>query len=403
MTKYSPSRIAAYHNCPLKYKYSYIDKLEKLEESIEAFMGSRVHSALEELYKKKKFGILMSIEELIETYNSEWEKHSNKDLRITRKELKQENYKQMGENFLKEYYTRYYPFDSEKTIGLEMQISFNFEYKGKKYEIFGIIDRLAKNENVYEIHDYKTSNTLPTLEAIKEDKQLSIYSIGLKDTFQNVEEVELIWHYLAFDEELRLRRTNEELETLKKHIAETIDEIESKQTNDFKPKPSKLCEWCEYARFCPMQKHLYETEKMPANEFLKEEGVTLVNKYIALSGQKAEFNTKVEQDLENLKEALLAYAEKNNLQVISGSTHKIRIYDYEQFSFQQDSPERKEIEEFLEKEGLLEKFKKIDYYAIARSLNTGELPEKIKKKILEISQKETKHKLYPSKLEHTKP
>ena len=55
MTLYSHSRLSTFENCPLKFKYTYIDKIETgIEESIEAFLGSRVHEALEKLSKSEK-------------------------------------------------------------------------------------------------------------------------------------------------------------------------------------------------------------------------------------------------------------------------------------------------------------------------------------------------------------
>jgi putative RecB family exonuclease len=38
---YSHSRLSAYEACPLKYRYAYVDrvKLERMPESVEAFMG----------------------------------------------------------------------------------------------------------------------------------------------------------------------------------------------------------------------------------------------------------------------------------------------------------------------------------------------------------------------------
>src|SRR3972149_7521601 len=43
---YSPSRISTYESCPRQYKYRYIDRIPREEESIEAFLGPRGHEAL---------------------------------------------------------------------------------------------------------------------------------------------------------------------------------------------------------------------------------------------------------------------------------------------------------------------------------------------------------------------
>ena len=55
MPTFSNSRLGTYEQCPLKYKYQYIDKI-KVEEAktVEAFMGSCVHEALEKHYRALK-------------------------------------------------------------------------------------------------------------------------------------------------------------------------------------------------------------------------------------------------------------------------------------------------------------------------------------------------------------
>ena len=47
---YSYSQLNTFNNCPQKYKIIYIDKIKSNNESIEAFVGKRVHETLEWLY-----------------------------------------------------------------------------------------------------------------------------------------------------------------------------------------------------------------------------------------------------------------------------------------------------------------------------------------------------------------
>ena len=48
--KYSYSKLNCFNTCPQQYKIIYIDKVRKNDESIEAYMGKRVHEVLEWLY-----------------------------------------------------------------------------------------------------------------------------------------------------------------------------------------------------------------------------------------------------------------------------------------------------------------------------------------------------------------
>ena len=52
MPLYSHSRLGTYENCPFQYKLRYVDRVKPiLGNTIESFMGSMVHDALEWLYK----------------------------------------------------------------------------------------------------------------------------------------------------------------------------------------------------------------------------------------------------------------------------------------------------------------------------------------------------------------
>ena len=93
-----------------------------------------------------------------------------------------------------------------------------------------------------------------------------MYSIAIKNLFGNDKEISLIWHYLAHNQRICSKRTNEQLEQLKKDIIALIKKIES--TTEFPTKPSILCKWCEYKTIChafggtpPSQKQTQEDIK----------------------------------------------------------------------------------------------------------------------------------------------
>ena len=72
--KFSFSKINTYKNCPQKYKINYIDKIRKNHESIEAFMGKRVHEVLEWFYYKNKAhpSNFYPFDILLKKYNDFW-------------------------------------------------------------------------------------------------------------------------------------------------------------------------------------------------------------------------------------------------------------------------------------------------------------------------------------------
>ena len=70
MNLFSHSRLNCFEQCPLKFKFAYIDNVKvEQEDTVEAFLGSRVHSALEKLYKDLKFAKLNTLKELLKFYD----------------------------------------------------------------------------------------------------------------------------------------------------------------------------------------------------------------------------------------------------------------------------------------------------------------------------------------------
>ena len=49
MASYSPSKLGQYQQCPLKYRFQYVDGIKKEEEGVEAFLGTCVHEAIERM------------------------------------------------------------------------------------------------------------------------------------------------------------------------------------------------------------------------------------------------------------------------------------------------------------------------------------------------------------------
>jgi PD-(D/E)XK nuclease superfamily len=108
------------------------------------------------------------------------------------------------------------------------------------------------------VHDYKTSASLPSDRDLRGDRQLTIYQMAVQRRFPEAREIRLIWHYLAFDQELTSSRTAAEVEDHRRRTIRLIDTIE--KTTEFPPRESALCRWCDYRPICPVQKHLVAAE-----------------------------------------------------------------------------------------------------------------------------------------------
>lgn len=393
MPTYSHSRLETYQNCPLQFKYRYIERKEKLVESIEAFLGSRVHETLEKLYRDLKFTKENSLAELLEHYNSTWEKNWLDSIMVVKKEYTPRHYRNLGTKCIADYYRHYHPFDQGKSLGLEERIFIDLD----GYRIQGLIDRVVQREDgVYEIHDYKTSGHLPDQKTIDKDRQLALYQLGLQNRWKDVKEVELVWHYLVFDKELRSSRSKHQLNQLKEEIIGLINEIEkAKKEDDFPAKESKLCDWCEFGELCPNFKHIRKVEDLPKEGFLAEDGVQLANKYIELREKRRE----AEANLRKIEESIYSYALKKNLKVIRGSDHKLKIkIEQKEEVPNKDQEDRAKLEELIKAMGRWDEVSELDRYGLLRKLKSSDWDQKTIEEIKKYLITKPDTGIYPSKL-----
>jgi putative RecB family exonuclease len=398
MTVYSHSRLSCYEQCPAKFKLQYIDKVEtEVEESVEAFLGSRVHETLEKLYRDLQFQKMDSLEELLVFLRDVWKKNWSDDIMIVKEEYTQENYLKMGERYLSDYYMRYRPFDQGRTIALEERILINVDESGE-YKLQGYIDRLTEaKDGFYEIHDYKTNSRLPLADYIRSDRQLALYMIGVKNSYPDVKQVRLIWHFLKFDKEIDSTRTDDELEKLKADTITLIGRIE--QDESFEASPSLLCDWCEFKPVCRQWRHLYKVSEKPANEYLMDSGVQLVNRYAEVKNTQKLMNNEFDGELVKLEEALIAFAEKEQIEMVFGSKNKVRVTNYERYVCpEKDSRNRVQLEKFLKDQGKWLEVSQLNTSALNKIILWKQWDTAVLDAVKEYVELEKKKRLYLSKM-----
>ena len=255
MTVYSHSRLSMFEKCPLAYKYRYLDKIKPEIPfiGIEAYMGSTVHEALEYLYRyqKKYPGQRLLLIQLLEKYEGIWNENMTADIKVVKEGMIKEDYFLQGKKILSDYYQTHQPFDSEETLSVEERVDINIE----GFKLMGFVDRIAvSRDGILKLYDYKTSGRLPDSAVLENDRQLSLYQIGFSKKYPQYAKngIEVIYHYLAFNQEFKFQKSDEALETVKKNIVDLIQTIElAAWTNTFPASVGTLCRWCEFSSLCP--------------------------------------------------------------------------------------------------------------------------------------------------------
>ncbi len=257
--KYSFTQLEGYKNCPLQYKFQYILRIPMSTGRPVFSYGQSMHSTLEEFYKrmkdraeKKQIGLFSaSAEAMMDEGNSELESL------ISQREL----LKIYDEKFIDEWYDdekqklEYYEKgkNSIKVFYSELKDNFIIPHSLEKgfnirigdYFMKGKIDRVdILSDGTCEIIDYKTG-TGKDIKDVKKD-QLMIYQIAATEVL-GLKPSKLTFYYLDDNSKVSFLGTDEQIDKLKQNIVTWIEEI---RENNFEPKPSPLCKFCDYRDIC---------------------------------------------------------------------------------------------------------------------------------------------------------
>ena len=373
VTTFSHSRIEAFETCPKKYEFAYLLKAPKAPAGIEAFLGNRVHEALEWLYGEVRSCRVPDADELVARYQQLWADQWAGDVRITREGRTAADYDAIGERALRTYHARYAPFDQDTTVGLEARVCLSLD---EDHDIVGYVDRIARvTDGVWEIHDYKTGAAPATQDKADADRQLALYEIALREMYPDVREVTLVWHYVATDLEVRSTRTPQQLQDLRSRVLGKIREIEAQSS--FPARTSALCDWCDYKPLCPAWKHLYETSALPEAERPLEDGVVLVDEYLKVTEELSAL--KARQD--DLRDKIAARAEVDGLDRIFGTNGSIKVYRFPSISCPDSKdPRREAFEAEVRALGLWDQFSSLSGYQLSKAVQAGSVgPEQIER------------------------
>jgi len=272
---FSFSKINTYKLCPQKYKINYIDKVYKKCESIEAFMGKRVHEVIEWTYlSKDQLGDVCTVDSLLDQYNLIWDNKWHDNIYLAQQKytiVKKNNrkfkhyisldrnkqiFKDIGAQCLVNFYKRYIKGFSENTIGVELRYTVNIN--GQKFNC--IIDRLdKKDDGTYIIYDYKTSKNTISFPKANNDLQLSLYQLAIESFHRDCKKVVLKWYYLRTDQIVTVQHQKEKIDKLKNKIIDLTLKIKSDK--EFEAKKSLLCNWCYFWDECEVMSTINPAKK----------------------------------------------------------------------------------------------------------------------------------------------
>ncbi len=242
----SPSSVSAFKDCPLAFKFSYLDRLPQ-PPSPAMTKGTLVHRALERLHGRPADERLLDAA-LTDLDDARAEMATHPD--ITELELTDEEW----DSFYRDAKTlveRYFEIEDPRTVrtvGLELKLSARIG----RLTLRGIIDRLDLDENgELVVIDYKTG-AVPS--EFFENARLSgvhIYALLVQQVFgRRPASVQLL--YLAKPLAIVATPSEQSLRGVTSKTSAIWTAVERACANDdFRPRPSALCDYCTFKPYCP--------------------------------------------------------------------------------------------------------------------------------------------------------
>lgn len=246
----SPSRAADFKQCPLLYRFRAIDRLPE-PPSTAQLRGSVVHSALEQLYGMPAADRVPQT--ALSLVDPAWERvlAAHPDLvdglgADERTQLLTEARALLSGYYRLEDPTRFDPESCEQRIEVEL---------ADGTLLRGFVDRIdVAGTGEVRVVDYKTGKAPPAARALAEFKalfQMKFYAVALLRS-RDVLAARLRLIYLADGQLLDYTPDLDELLRFEKTLIAIWRAIQSAgATGDFRPNPSRLCNWCSHQALCP--------------------------------------------------------------------------------------------------------------------------------------------------------
>jgi hypothetical protein len=144
---------------------------------------------------------------------------------------------------------------------------------------------------------------------------------------------------------------------------------------------------------------LYKIKEKPENEYLSDSGVVLVNRYAELKSKQKQVNNELDEEIDKLEEAIINFAEKENVDCVFGSKNKVKITESERLYFpSKNSKEREQLEEVLRKYGKLQQVQQLDTAALGKIISEKQWGQEVIEALKKYVELDKSKRLYLSKM-----
>lgn len=244
----SPSRANDFVQCPLLFRLRTIDKLPE-PPSLAATKGTLVHSVLERLYDHPLGQRTTEIAHSI--LPTEWQQLQNarpEVLEMFQSDSEVSAWLKSAGNLVDTYFTVEDPNrlePAQREVFVESQLEDGPLLRG-------VVDRIdIAPDGAMRLVDYKTGKAPRPQYSAQAAFQMRFYGLVMwRNRGVIPKMLQLV--YLGDGQVLRNEPNVEDLEAAEQKIRAIWDDIRTAaETREWRPRPTKLCDWCNFKSICP--------------------------------------------------------------------------------------------------------------------------------------------------------
>lgn len=233
------SRVDTYLTCPLKFRFSYVDRLPQ-EPSPALSWGTSVHAALESWWDRK-LPQPPPVDVLLQGLYDGWDDTGFEGME---REEKLRWYAH-AQDVLRRHHARYAPV-YVPAVACEQWFELDV---GDGVEVVGSIDHVARTPSGgIGIVDWKTNRKAKPRQRVLGSLQLAIYCLAARELWGQEPE----WVALDFvvpGVRVSVDRAEIDVDGALATIRDVAARV--RDATDYAPRPSPLCPWCDYRSLCP--------------------------------------------------------------------------------------------------------------------------------------------------------
>ncbi len=250
----SPSSINTFNQCPRKYYYQYIEKLET-KPNIHLVRGNVMHSVLENFFKTDISRLSDNFEVELRTiahellrkfWNEKKDKFDSLDLEDEQIDFFYSDSETMLNNWMDNFVAKLGKQENFTDGFKKLTPNTEVHYLSDNHQVQGYIDAIHESPEEVVLIDYKTSKKDYMSSEYK--LQLAIYALLYYEK-HGVLPSKVGVDFLKFNEKM-IEVDESMVEYAKEEVSKVHRNTKSQAKEDYSKNPTPLCNWCDFYELC---------------------------------------------------------------------------------------------------------------------------------------------------------